>query len=152
MNTSFKHIIFFLSSVVLVSCNEWQTKSTEKKPEIVYFKPSACQTECFSPDKVQSRKIVGDTLILRLSSIENCVGKFVCDMESKDSILNILIKMNSIEIIKNEDGSIDTVWSHANCDCFFYYDLKIINLPFDPATITVNGYSKNTKERVAPEE
>lgn len=125
-----------------------------KAPEIIFFNYSECKSNCFYPKKIQTIKYFGDTLLLRIGSIENCVGKFRSEIEIRDSVLNIIIEPNSFMVQKNRGGKMDTIYSITECDCFFYFDMKIKNLFFEPKKILVNGSTKNIelKEVIVPKD
>ncbi|HPS71335.1 MAG TPA: hypothetical protein PLM70_03720 [Bacteroidales bacterium] len=152
--------IAFLSLFVFVSCNQSNQKETvspsiknlnpldsdqsdsinvidNSNPEVYLFKYSECIQNC-EYEKIYSKKCKGDTLLIKLGAIQNCIGKFKIEIHEKGSILDLKIDVKE-ELVKRKDGKIDTLIVLTECECFYNFEIGIKNINKKYKTILVNG-------------
>lgn len=160
--------IAFLSLFVFVSCNQSNQKETVSpsinnlnpldsdqsksdslnvidsiKPEIFLFKYSECIQNC-EYEKIHSKKYKGDSLLIKLGAIQNCVGKFKIEIHEMGSILDLKIDIKE-ELVKRKNGKIDTLIILAECECFYNFEIGIKNINKKFKTILVNGQRLSRK-------
>ena len=125
----------------LIKENDSLTVIDKSKPVIFLFKQSECDNNC-ETEKVISKKYSGDTLLLKIGSIQNCIGNFSIDYKINNEILDLKIKIKK-KIVKRENGEIDTLMSMALCDCYYYFEIGIKHIDKKFKTILVNGQRLN---------
>ncbi len=108
------------------------------KPEIFLFKYSDCKQNCNDSERIISKKYKGDTLFLKIGSIQNCIGKFRLDIEKNAMNLNLNIKVKE-EITKRKNGKVDTILTTLDCECYYYFEIGIKNIDNDFKSILLNG-------------
>lgn len=110
------------------------------------FKYSEYIDNCKDYERIISEKYKNDTLILRIGSIQNCIGKFKLDLKSSKDTLNLDIHIKE-EIIKRKNGKIDTILTENDCDCYYYFDIGIKNVKNEFKTILINGHKFGRKQK-----
>jgi hypothetical protein len=108
------------------------------KPEVFLLNYSECKENCNDYERIISKKYTGDSLLLKVGLIQNCIGKFRLEIEKHEEKLNLNIKVKE-EIIKRKNGKVDTILITNDCDCYFYFNIGIKNIDKEFKTILVNG-------------
>lgn len=112
--------------IVFYSCDD----NSEKKLKIMYYNISECRHECESePNKIITNELSGDTLNLRLGIIMNCAWM--------EGVIVKSFNLNNDTLYLNIE-KIMTDMEYA-CTCYFYNDIRLINIKHKPKTILVNS-------------
>ena len=114
------------------------TKPITAKPEIFLIEYSECIHNC-NFESIISKKYKNDTLMIKIGTIQNCIGKFQLDLISNHDTLNLDIKIKG-DIIKRKNGEIDTIISMNTCDCYYYFNIGIKNVQKEIKTILIDGH------------
>ncbi len=117
-----------------------------ENPEVFLFKYSECDKNCNDFERIISKKHKGDTLLLKIGSIQNCIGKFRLDIEKNDTKLNLDIKVKE-EIVKRKNGTVDTILTTLDCECYYYFDIGIKHIDKEFKTILINGKKFGRKQK-----
>lgn len=116
------------------------------KPEIFLFKYSECKENCNDYERILSKKYKGDSLFLKIGSIQNCIGKFRLDIEKSDTKLNLGICVKE-EIVKRKSGKVDTILTTDDCECYYYFDIGIKHIAKEFKSILINGNKLGGKQK-----
>lgn len=108
------------------------------KPALVSFIMSECKGDCETTEKILSKKLLNDTLKVKLATIQNCFTDKICNIDAEGNTLNFIIQNKPI-INKNKKGKIDTLRVEDECDCFFYFDFIISNIKELPKKYLINS-------------
>jgi len=116
------------------------------EPEVFLFKYSECKENCNDYERIISKKYKGDTLLLKIGSIQNCYGKFRLEIDKNDKELNLDIKILE-EIVKRKSGKVDTIVTMLDCECYYYFDIGIKHIEQEFKTILINGNKFGRKQK-----
>lgn len=111
---------------------------------ITTFRISGCPDE--RRDRKDSGEIVineltGDTLTLRLGHWMNCAWEegLLENIRFSNDTLNINLDRPHKYVEKDEEGKEIKVYTAAECNCYFFIDLKLIGTGKKPGTILINS-------------
>jgi hypothetical protein len=114
-------------------------------PEVFLFKYSKCIENCKDDERIISIHQRSDSLILKIGSIQNCVGKFRLEIKVQNDTLSMDIRIKE-EIRKRKDGTLDTIITSQECDCYYYFDIGIKNLTSGHKTVLLDGHIIGNKK------
>ena len=116
------------------------------EPEVFLFKYSECKENCSDYERVVSKKYKGDTLLLKIGSIQNCYGKFRLELDKNENELNLDIIILE-EFVKRKSGKVDTIVTALDCECYYYFEIGIKHIEKEFKTILINGNSFGKKHK-----
>lgn len=119
-------------------------------PENFLFSYSECKQNCNDYERIILKKYKGDTLILKIGSIQNCTGRFRLDLKSFGDTLDLDIKIKE-KIIKRKSGKIDSIMEWTACDCYFYFNIGIKNVQKEYKAILINSHNFGRKPQTVDE-
>lgn len=123
-----------------------RVKTENTSPGQFLFQYSECKNDCNDYERIISKTYKGDSIILRIGSIQNCTGKFRLETKSSGDSLDLIIKIKG-EIRKRKNGTIDTLIMVADCECYYYFDIGLRNIPGKYKTILIDGHKFGRKQK-----
>jgi hypothetical protein len=115
-----------------------QLQLAANKPSLILFKHNNCKTTIAQHEKILHKALHADTLIIKLTSLQNCGTKYKGDFSLTDNHLNLLVKPLPL-LVKHKNGITDTVYQHQECNCMYEFTYKINHIKSLPQAITING-------------
>jgi len=123
-----KNLIFYSFILALfIGCSKPKPQSLNKR--ITQFQVSECKTNCGLDSIGVKTTKVDNNLNVRLGYIVNCSW-------SRAFFKNIT-EVNDTLIVELDIPSENGEYPISECDCFYYFNFKIINYPKTPKAIRV---------------
>ncbi len=111
------------------------------KSGLIKFSISDCKHECRGDSgKVWSNELAGDTLSLRLGHWLNCAWQH-CGLSNvllRNDTLSVDLYRVPEEVEIDEEGNEVMIYSMADCNCYYFLDLKLKRVPSKPKVFLVN--------------
>ena len=142
-------IIILFTTFLIVSCSKQNNISISEKVE--FFEISECQTKC-GIDSIGIRKneIKSGDLFVKLGYIVNCSwqqGYLKNIIKRNDTLIIEIDRPHDIDTLRIDslNYEITETYPLTDCDCFFYFDLKIKKITQVPKIVRISSAFKKEK-------